>query len=105
MKAIHEGEEHLGLKEALKREVQSGLVSTVRYPDDPNWDFEKVHDYCYQRGFTIYPGKIEQKGTFRLCALGAIDEEDIKGFWKVFEEAMRENQITVPAIYDEVKDE
>lgn len=100
MKAIHVGEERLGLKEALKREVQSGLVSAVRYPDDPNWDFEKVHGYCYERGFTIYPGKIEQQGTFRLCALGAIDEEDIRAFWEVFEEAMMENGITIPAVYD-----
>lgn len=100
MAAIHEGEDRLGLREALSRDVQSGLVSAVRYPDDPNWDFEKVHDYCYERGFTIYPGKIESKGTFRLCALGAIDEGDIKDFWVVFEEAMRANNIAVPAVYD-----
>lgn len=100
MAAIHEGEDRLGLKEALSRDVQSGLVSAVRYPDDPNWDFEKVHDYCYERGFTIYPGKIERKGTFRLCALGAIDEGDIKDFWVVFEEAMKANNIAVPAVYN-----
>ncbi len=100
MAAIHEGEERLGLKEALSRDVQSGLVSAVRYPDDPNWDFEKVHDYCYERGFTIYPGKIESKGTFRLCALGAIDSGDIEDFWVVFEEAMKANNIAVPAVYN-----
>lgn len=100
MKAIHDGEDRLGLKEALSRDVQSGLVSAVRYPDDPNWDFEKVHDYCYERGFTIYPGKIESKGTFRLCALGAIDSGDIEDFWVVFEEAMKANNIAVPAVYN-----
>ncbi len=99
MRAIHDGEDRLGLQELLKREVQSGLVSAVRYPDDPNWSFEKIHDYCYQRGFTIYPGKIEKKNTFRLCALGAIDEEDIKSFWSVFEEALKVNNIAVPAVY------
>ncbi len=77
MDTIHKGEDGIGIREILERKVQSGLVSAVRYPDDPNWDFDKVHDYCYERGFTIYPGKIEQKETFRLCALGAIDKEDI----------------------------
>ena len=101
MSAIHIGEDRLGLKEILDRSVQSGLVSAVRYPDDPNWDFDKVHDYCYERGFTIYPGKIEKKGTFRLCALGAIDEEDIKEFWRVFESALREYNIMIPIIYNE----
>ena len=100
MKAIHDGEDRLGLKEVLPRQIQSGLVSAVRYPDDPNWDFDKVHDYCYERGFTIYPGKIEALGTFRLCALGLIYPEDIEGFWKVFEEALTHFGIEVPVRYD-----
>ena len=101
MAAIHKGEDDLGLKEILDRSVQSGLVSAVKYPDDPNWDFDKVHDFCYERGFTIYPGKIEKQGTFRLCALGAINENDIREFWKVFEEALNEYDIKIPVIYSE----
>ena len=100
MNAIHKGEDKLGLKEILSRDVQSGLVSAVKYPDDPNWDFEKVHDYCYERGFTIYPGKIEKQGTFRLCALGAIDEADIEAFWDVFEAALKEYGVRVPIQYN-----
>lgn len=101
MAAIHKGEDDLGLKEILDRSVQSGLVSAVKYPDDPKWDFDKVHDFCYERGFTIYPGKIEKQGTFRLCALGAINENDIREFWKVFEEALNEYDIKIPVIYSE----
>lgn len=100
MKAIRDGIDELGFHETLSRSVQSGLVAAVDYPDDPNWDFEKVHDYCYERGFTIYPGKIESKGTFRLCALGAIDAPDIVEFWKVFKEALLANGIAVPVKYD-----
>ena len=101
MEAIHKGEDELGLKEALKREVQSKLVSAVRYPDDPEWDFDKIHDYCYERGFTIYPGKIEQKGTFRLCALGAIDAGDIEAFWKIFREGLKHYGVGIPVSYNE----
>ena len=101
MAAIHEGEEKLGLKEIIAREDQSGLVSAVKYPDDPNWDFDKVHDYCYERGFTIYPGKIEKQGTFRLCALGAIDAPDIEDFWKVFREALEVNGVQIPVRYED----
>ena len=75
------------------------MVSAI-YPDDENWDFNKVHDYCYERGFTIYPGKISGTNTFRLCALGAIDEEDIKEFFVVFEDALKENNITIPVLYN-----
>lgn len=87
-KAIHEGLAKLGLKEAIRPEIQSGLVVSVLYPEDPRWDFGKVHDYCYERGFTIYPGKISTSDTFRLCSLGAIDENDIKDFFAVFTEAL-----------------
>ena len=100
MKAIHAGEEKLGLQEILDRSVQSGLVSAVKYPDDSNWEFDKIHDYCYERGFTIYPGKIEKQGTFRLCALGAIDEEDIVAFWQVFEDALKKFNVQIPIKYN-----
>ena len=99
MNAIRAGVDRLGFREALDRSVQSGLVSAIIYPNDPNWNFEKIHDYCYSRGFTIYPGKIESKGTFRLCALGAIDEDDIVEFWKVFEEGLTEMEVNIPVTY------
>ena len=92
--AIHEGIDKLGLKTVIDRKIESGLVVSVQYPDDPNWSFEKVHDYCYERGFTIYPGKISTSDTFRLCALGAIDEQDIKDFFVVFKEALDESDIS-----------
>lgn len=97
--AINEGLDRLGFRQVIKPEWRAGLVSSAVYPDDPNWSFEAVHDYCYERGFTIYPGKISTTNTFRLCALGAIDEEDIHAFFEVFEEALRSQNITVPVIY------
>lgn len=98
--AIHTGLAELGFKDVIRREWQSGLVVSVLYPDDPNWDFMKVHDYCYERGFTIYPGKIASTNTFRLCSLGAIDEADIKAFFKVFKEALIALEIQIPTRYN-----
>ena len=99
--AIHEGLDRLGFRDVIRREWQAGLVVSVYYPDDENWDFGKVHDYCYERGYTIYPGKVAEANTFRLCALGAIDKKDIEQFFAVFEEALRKNNVPVPVIYKE----
>jgi len=99
--AINEGLDKLGFKQVIKPEERTGLVSTAIYPDDPNWSFEKVHDYCYERGFTIYPGKISSTNTFRLCALGAIDVKDIEDFFVVFEEALKTYNVQIPVIYKE----
>ena len=102
--AINEGLDELGFRQVIKPEWRTGLVSSAIYPDDPNWSFEKVHDYCYERGFTIYPGKISTTNTFRLCALGAIDEQDIKNFFVVFKEALREFGVTTPVVYKDEKE-
>ena len=98
--AINKGLDELGFRQIIKPELRAGLVSSAIYPDDPNWNFETVHDYCYERGFTIYPGKISTTNTFRLCALGAIDENDIKDFFVVFKEALIVNGIKIPVVYN-----
>ncbi|MDE6517617.1 MAG: aminotransferase class V-fold PLP-dependent enzyme, partial [Acetatifactor sp.] len=97
--AIHEGLDKLGFKDLIRREWQAGLVVSVLYPEDENWDFEKIHDYCYERGFTIYPGKVAQANTFRLCALGAIDEQDIRDFFVVLTEALQQYHVAIPIKY------
>ena len=97
--AINKGLDELGFRQVIKPEWRAGLVSSAIYPDDPNFSFEKVHDYCYDRGFTIYPGKISTTNTFRLCALGAIDEPDIEAFFKVFREALETTGVKVPVQY------
>ena len=86
--AIHKGLEELVFKTIVPREIESGLVVSVLYPEDPKWDFEKIHDYCYQSGFTIYPGKISTTNTFRLCSLGTIDVQDIQNFFIVMKDAL-----------------
>ena len=99
IEAIHQGLADMGLREVIRRDIQSGLVASVLYPNDENWDFERVHDYCYEHGFTIYPGKISTTNTFRLCALGTIDTPDIEAFFKVLREAFKANGIQIPAKY------
>ncbi len=98
--AINKGLDELGFRQVIKPEWRAGLVSSAIYPDDPAWSFEKVHDYCYERGFTIYPGKISTTNTFRLCALGAIDEDNIKDFFVVFRNALISTGVTIPMKYN-----
>lgn len=97
--AIRKGLEKLGFQELLEEKLQSGLIATALYPNDANWDFMKIHDYCYERGFTIYPGKLFDTGYFRLCSLGAIDVPDIEAFFKVFEKALQTHNVKTPIKY------
>lgn len=98
--AIRGGLTKLGFRIYIPEEFESGLVAAALYPDDSNWNFEKIHDYCYERGFTIYPGKVDNMGMFRLCALGAIDREDVEVFFTVFGEALEQCHVAVPVRYE-----
>ena len=99
MEAIRAGLDGLGFRETVRREWQAGLVAAVRCPDDPQWDFDQVHDLCYAQGFTIYPGKVGTANTFRLCALGAIDVPDIQAFFQVFRDALETCGVAIPVRY------
>lgn len=100
-RAVHKGLLDLGFRDLIRHDLQAGLVVSVLYPEDANWNFDKIHDYCYERGFTIYPGKISDTETFRLCVLGQIDEKDIEDFFVVLKEAMEYYHVAIPVKYSE----
>jgi len=94
--AIHKGLEEIGLGTVIDKEIQGRLVVTVKAPDDGKFDFFKLHDYCYERGFTIYPGKMFGLQTFRLCNLGVITAKDIQDFFVVAKAAFEAMGYTLP---------
>lgn len=95
-----EGAKELGFEMIIKEEHQSRLVVSLKYPDDKNFSFEKMHDLLYEKGFTIYPGKVSDLPTFRLCALGTLVPEDIKNFYEAFKEVLKEMGVATPVHYD-----
>jgi 2-aminoethylphosphonate-pyruvate transaminase len=94
--AVHTGLEEIGLDTVIDKEIQGHLVVTIKAPQGDKFDFFKLHDYCYERGFTIYPGKMFGLETFRLCNLGQITHTDIEDFFVVAKEAFKEMGYTIP---------
>lgn len=94
--AIHKGLEEIGLESVIDKKIQGRLVVTIKAPEDEKFDFFKLHDYCFERGFTIYPGKMFGLKTFRLCNLGQITYKDIEEFFVVAKEAFKEMGYTLP---------
>ncbi|WP_457552743.1 hypothetical protein, partial [Desulfobacula sp.] len=94
--AIHKGLGEIGLDPVIDKEIQGKLVVTIKAPDDGNFDFATLHDYCFERGFTIYPGKMFGLKTFRLCNLGLITQKDIEDYFVTAREAFKEMGYTLP---------
>jgi len=80
----------------IDKEIQGKLVVTVKAPDDGNFDFATLHDYCFERGFTIYPGKMFGLKTFRLCNLGLINHKDIEDYFVTAKQAFKQMGYTLP---------
>ncbi len=92
---LRKGVEALGFKILTKPEDESHILITLFYPEDPRFDFDKLHDRLYEKGFTIYPGKIGKGGTFRIANMGAIDYRDIEEFLAVFKKTLEELKVTL----------
>jgi 2-aminoethylphosphonate aminotransferase len=91
-KTLRSGLLDLGFTLLLKEDQESHILLTVIEPEAKNFDFEKMHDYLYDLGFTIYPGKLKQK-TFRLANMGAIYPADITAFLTALKEYLKEHHI------------
>ena len=82
-KTLWKGLDKLNLKRLVSDENTSMLLTTIIEPENENYDFEEFHDYLYKKGFTIYPGKLAEKNTFRIANIGDIEVKDIERFVEV----------------------
>ncbi len=76
----------IGLEMIVKEENQSHFITAILNPDSPNYDFDEFHDYVKSFGFTIYPGKLGNIGTFRIANMGDIKPEEMNEFIKIFKD-------------------
>lgn len=79
---LSSGLKKLNFEFLLPDKYQSKILLAVKEPSDPRYDFDAMHDYLYERGYTIYPGKGAREATFRLSVLGDLYKQDIENFLK-----------------------
>lgn len=89
------GLEKLGFEFLVDKEHHAKILTAVVEPDDSKYNFTAMHDYLYEKGFTIYPGKGGQRDTFRLANMGAIDSNDIEQFLQCLEQYLLDSGITL----------
>ena len=68
----------MNLKYLIEDKYHSKIITSIFIPDGV--DFDDLHNYFYENGFTIYPGKVNEFHTFRIANIGAIDHNDIEEF-------------------------
>lgn len=76
---LAKGMEAMGFETYLAPEDQSYIITTYRYPADPDFHFEEFYSRLSEMGFVVYPGKLSQERCFRIGTIGRLGVEEIEG--------------------------
>ncbi|HYL80424.1 MAG TPA: hypothetical protein VEU07_06400 [Candidatus Acidoferrum sp.] len=84
---IRSGMAAMGIKPMLPAEVQSNTISSYYLPE--GLTYQALHDRLKEQGYVIYAGQgpLESK-IFRVANMGALSEEDFKGFLAAFQKVL-----------------
>jgi 2-aminoethylphosphonate-pyruvate transaminase len=68
----------MNLEYLVDDKYHSKIITSIFIPEGV--DFNDMHDYFFERDFTIYPGKVADFNTFRVANIGEIDSVDMEEF-------------------------
>jgi 2-aminoethylphosphonate aminotransferase len=80
-----EGIQRIGLRYISSPRLHSKLITSIFEPELDGYSFKEMHDFLLARGYTIYPGKMEDFNTFRVANIGDITRKDMGDFIQLLE--------------------
>jgi 2-aminoethylphosphonate-pyruvate transaminase len=86
-KLLTDSLKEMGLNYLLDDKYHSKIITSIEVPKAV--EFNKMHDYFYDSGFTIYPGKVEEFNTFRIANIGDVDFNDIVEFIRLLKQYLK----------------
>jgi 2-aminoethylphosphonate-pyruvate transaminase len=94
--ALAKGMAELGFEAYLPPEDQSDIITTYRYPADPDFRFEHFYGELSARGCLIYPGKLGQEPCFRIGTIGRLETADVERLLAAIAEVSAVSRAAVP---------
>ena len=82
------GMRSFGFVEYVDPELQGYIITSFRYPEDVNFQFETFYDLLNEAGFVIYPGKVSDADCFRIGNIGRINKGDVEGLLEAIKDAL-----------------
>ena len=92
-KTLVAGMRAMGFQEYLAPEKQGYIITSFRYPADPNWSFEEFYRLLNARGLVIYPGKVSDADCFRIGNIGRLFPEDVRQLLAAIREILGEMNV------------
>ncbi|XP_059482871.1 2-aminoethylphosphonate--pyruvate transaminase-like [Neocloeon triangulifer] len=78
---IQDGMRELGFRTLLdknKKGADGYIISSFRFPDHPNFNFEEFYKNLSALGLVIYPGKVTRAPCFRIGHIGDLNAADME---------------------------
>jgi 2-aminoethylphosphonate-pyruvate transaminase len=92
------GMAHMNFEPYLAPDDQSYIITTFRYPDHPDFVFERFYEALSERGFVIYPGKLTTEPCFRIGTIGRLYPSDIRTLLNGIADVLSERPVTAASI-------
>ncbi|MEO2024920.1 MAG: 2-aminoethylphosphonate--pyruvate transaminase [Fuerstiella sp.] len=87
------GMRRMGFREYVPAELQSHIITSFLFPEDPNFEFKKFYQRLSDKGMVIYPGKLTEVDCFRIGNIGRIFESDIELLLTTIESTLLEMNV------------
>jgi 2-aminoethylphosphonate-pyruvate transaminase len=88
--ALMRGMTEMGFEAYLAPEDLSFIITTFRYPKDPQFSFSEFYQRLSQLGFVIYPGKLTVEPCFRIGTIGRLSRVDIEALLAAMRRVLEE---------------
>jgi len=85
-----DGMRAMGFREYLDPALQGHIITSFRYPEDENFDFDTFYAKLNSRGMVIYPGKVSDADCFRIGNIGRLGMEDVRALLDAISEVREE---------------
>lgn len=80
----------LGFTEYLAPADQGYIITSFRYPEHPNFNFDDFYRRLNDRGYAIYPGKVSNADCFRIGHIGRLFPTDMQNLMAAVREVKGE---------------
>jgi len=94
--ALAAGMEAMDFEPYLAPEDQSYIITTYRYPANPEFRFEEFYSRLSEMGFVIYPGKLSKEPCFRIGTIGRIGVNEIEALLGAIRNVLGRSCATIP---------
>lgn len=95
---IRDGMNKLGFKEFLSDEHDGYIITSYRFPNDPNFDFVDFYSRLNQMDKVIYPGKVTDADCFRIGNIGDLHPQDMSDLLVCIEKVCNDMNMKVPVV-------